>query len=461
MDTIRYIDRLILFENIRNDEIAQALAGLIPDGCMDFCANPCPELSWNEPEAASDTSIRKAYYAVQRELLRNAGKSGISGNYLQDYFCRLITGEENAFARMAEDGVFSRLKSGMKTSEIKSVLSREAMALLTLAAREIKHITPFYRFDFSIVTDIKDGRNFAAEVPDPKTQASDPSPRELVHRAMMSKTSLDAALTLADYYHSYGYGALGEAVALHAEEKGLVPVTNTDPITMDELVGCETQKRKLIENTEILLAGHRANNVLLYGDSGTGKSSSVKALLNMYSSRGLKLISLPKDKLGLLPRLFSQVADRGMKFIIFVDDLSFEENEYEFKAFKSIIEGRIAQSPRNAVFIVTTNRKNIVKEVWHDREGGDDVHRRDNIEEKRSLSDRFGITLIYSTPDKQEYLAIVRSIAQRAGLAMPDDGLAAEALKWEIRHGGRSGRTARQFVDYMAGIKATQNGESK
>ena len=147
-----------------------------------------------------------------------------------------------------------------------------------------------------------------------------------------------------------------------------------------------------------------------------------------------------------------------MKFIIFIDDLSFEENEYEFKAFKSIIEGRMTQSPKNAIFIVTTNRKNIVKEVWHDREGGDDIRKRDNMEEKRSLSDRFGITLVYSAPDKEEYLAIVRSLAQKSGLAMPEGELAAEALLWEIRHGGRSGRTARQFVDYMAGLKKIGSG---
>jgi predicted AAA+ superfamily ATPase len=229
---------------------------------------------------------------------------------------------------------------------------------------------------------------------------------------------------------------------------------------MADLVGCESQKKALLENLEIMLAGFRANNMLLYGDSGTGKSSSVKALLNSCADKRLKLISVAKDRLHLLPGVFDQIKDRGMKFIIFIDDLSFEDNEYEFKAFKSIIEGRIAPRPENAIFIVTTNRKNIVKESWGDRQDLDDVRRRDNMEEKRSLSDRFGITVIYSSPDKKEYLAIVRSLAEKAGLNMPESELFSEAMKWEIRHGGRSGRAARQFVDHMTGVKAVTEKEA-
>ena len=204
---------------------------------------------------------------------------------------------------------------------------------------------------------------------------------------------------------------------------------------------------------KILLSDLRSNNILLYGDSGTGKSSTVKALLNHYSSSGLKLISVAKENLKLLPDVMEQIADRGLKFIIFIDDLSFDENENEYKVFKSIVEGRVAPRPQNTVFAVTTNRKNIVKDLWGDREG-DDVRRRDNMEEKRSLADRFGITLTYSAPTKQEYLAIVRGIAAKAGLSIPDDELTGEALKWELRHGGRSGRAAKQFVDYMVGMKA-------
>ena len=438
---IRYIDRLILFEAIHRDEIACNIA----------------ELAQNTEIKIDETTVREIYYSTGRILQNRIGRGGISGNYLQDHLCRVIASEENSFARMAEHGAFREISPGMSLTELKTSLHAEALFLLTLAAREIKHISPIYRFDFNSATDTADGRNIAAV--SAAGQKEDPG-LELIHEALTQNKSMDGAVMLAHYYQSRGYGVLGCASAFSAEEDGLAPIPQTDPFTMDDIIGCESQKRMLTDNTAILLAGHRANNVLLYGDSGTGKSSSVKALLNEYAGEGLKLISITKDKLHLLPMVFEQIADRGMKFIIFIDDLSFEEDEREYKAFKSIVEGRIAPSPKNAVFIVTTNRKNIVKEVWEDRGAQDDVRRRDNIEEKRSLSDRFGITLVYSAPDKQEYLAIVRSIAEKSGLHMPDDELVFEALKWEIRHGGRSGRTARQFVDYMAGIKSIETGGS-
>ena len=424
MNTINNNERLVLFDAVRKDKIFSALSGKISP---------------------------KVFYKTQRALVKNLGESGISGTYLQDHLCRIIAAGDNVFARMAEKGSFEKLSQGMNISAIKSLLSDDELLALNLAARDISLIKPVYNFDFSSVIDDFDHCDISAE----KAAAS--SPRQLIHEAMLQEESADAAIMLARYYRKYGCGDFSMASALIAEKKKLIPVYKTDPMTMDDIIGCESQKRALIENTKILLAGYSANNVLLYGDSGTGKSSSVKALLNLFAGEGLKLISIAKDKLSRLPEVFDRIEERGMKFIIFIDDLSFEENEYEFKAFKSIIEGRIRPKPKNAIFIVTTNRKNIVKNSWADREGQDDVRRRDNMEEKRSLSDRFGITLTYSTPNKKEYLEIVRSIAGKAGLQMDEDDLVSEALKWEIRHGGRSGRTARQFVDHMAGIRAASN----
>jgi predicted AAA+ superfamily ATPase len=191
--------------------------------------------------------------------------------------------------------------------------------------------------------------------------------------------------------------------------------------------------------------------MLLYGDSGTGKSSSIKALLNRYKDKGLKLISLSREKIDELPKIFETVRNKGQKFIIFVDDLSFEEGDNSYKSFKSIVEGSVSAKPANTLICVTSNRRNIVREVWKDREGVDDIHLRDNLQEKRSLADRFGLTLVYPSPDKQEYLGIVLALSKKAGIDMPDDELIKEALTWEIRHGGRSGRAARQFVDYKVG----------
>ena len=435
MDTIRHIDRLILFDKVRSDETAALLTELVRS---------------TSTVAGPEKAALEAFYKIQRALLTYMGRGEISGNYLQDHFCRLLAGDENVFTGMAEAGVFKNLKPGVSPQDLKASLSGEAEAILLLAANEIKFISEIYRFDFSRYKKAADEYDLTAI---PVSNRENLSHRELIHEAMSQGDSLDAAIMLSRYYHSYGSGVFQVSPALNASGGELVPVRFVDPISMDDLVGCESQKRMLIDNIDILLSGLTANNVLLYGDSGTGKSSAVKALLNMYASRGLKMISVSKDSLSSLPAILDTIAERGMKFIIFIDDLSFEENEHEYKAFKSLIEGRVTPRPKNTIFIVTTNRKNIVKEVWRDREDQDDVRKRDNIQEKRSLADRFGITLIFPSPDKQEYLAIVRSIAERSGLAMPDDELVSEALLWELRHGGRSGRAARQFVDYMAGMR--------
>jgi predicted AAA+ superfamily ATPase len=209
----------------------------------------------------------------------------------------------------------------------------------------------------------------------------------------------------------------------------------------------------LIENTEFLLRGLPANNVLLYGDSGTGKSSSVKAVLNRYKDRGLKLIAVPKERIDELPQILEYVGGRGLKFIIFIDDLSFEENEVGYKSFKSVVEGSVSARTTNTVICVTSNRRNIIKEVWKDRAEQDDIHLRDNLQEKRSLADRFGLTIVYIAPEKGDYLDIVAALAKKAGLNMDAEYLSEQALIWEIRHGGRSGRTARQFIDHMVGLK--------
>ncbi|MCL1895024.1 MAG: ATP-binding protein [Clostridiales bacterium] len=469
----RYIDRLTLFEAVRNDEIAGRIAGLIYD----------------TDEEGHGEAVREAYYTTQRTLLKLVGRGGISGNYLQNHLCRVIAGEENVFTRMAEDGVFKSLEPGMTAADIKKTLAAgiknplpaqavnplaaQARLILMLAAEEIGLIAPLYRFSFGSLMDAADepsaadehdaaDKHSAADRCDiasaPATGAKGPTRHELVHKAMTQSSATDAAILLARYHNSYGSGIFEPSSALNAEESGLVPVKNPDPITMDDLIGYERQKGTLIDNTRILLSGMQANNVLLYGDSGTGKSSSVKALLNKFAGEGLKMISVPRDRLPLLPGILEQIAGRGMKFMIFIDDLSFGENEHEYKAFKSIMEGRVTPRPDNTIFIVTSNRKKIVQEGWGDREGGGDVRLRDNMQEKQSLADRFGITLVYSAPDKHEYLAIVKSMAEKAGLAMPEGELAGEALKWEIRHGGRSGRTARQFVDYMAGIRNIEKG---
>ncbi|MCG8484801.1 MAG: ATP-binding protein, partial [Clostridia bacterium] len=191
-------------------------------------------------------------------------------------------------------------------------------------------------------------------------------------------------------------------------------------------------------------------NVLLYGDKGTGKSSSVKAVLNEYKDKKLKMIEITKEQFYRFPDIINIVKDRGYKFIIYIDDLSFEEFETDYKHFKAVLEGGLEIRPQNVAVYVTSNRRNIIKETWKDQmEASNDMHISDSMQEKISLADRFGITLTYPSPNKNLYLRMVLDLAKKEKLDVSEDILSEEALKWEMRYHGRSGRSARQFIDYM------------
>ncbi|MDR0851366.1 MAG: ATP-binding protein [Clostridiales Family XIII bacterium] len=389
------------------------------------------------------------WYDLQREMLAIVGHEEVQANYWQNYLCRIVGASDNIFSRLAEKGTY-KPSSGAAAVASDPI----ADAVFELAAQELVVIRELYALDFELLanalekgTGIKKGQeNFAAR----KVVLAGSSRRQRIHEALTADTPLKSVKILAEYYYTHGAGVF-EAYDSFLWEGHLMEVRSPDPIRMDDLIGYESQKKALIENAERLLAGLPTSNVLLYGDSGTGKSSSVKALINGYKDRGLKLIAIPKNRIGELPDVIDLIADRGVKVIIFIDDLSFEESESSYKAFKSVLEGGVNARPQNAFICVTSNRRNIVKEVWKDREGSDDVHLRDNLQEKRSLSERFGITLVYMSPQKDEYLEIVERLAQNAGIALDRETLFEQALTWEIRHGGRSGRTARQFVDALIG----------
>ena len=225
-------------------------------------------------------------------------------------------------------------------------------------------------------------------------------------------------------------------------------------MVLDDLVGYEQQKKELRRNTEAFLRHRPANNVLLYGDAGTGKSTSVKALINEYYDQGLRMIEIYKHQFGALSAILGQVKNRNYRFIIFIDDLSFEENEVEYKYLKAVIEGGVETRPDNVLIYATSNRRHLIRETWNDRsdmEHNGDVHRSDTMEEKLSLASRFGVAINYSAPTPKEYQAIVRSLAGRRGITLEDGELMARANTWEIRHGGYSGRAAQQFIHYLEG----------
>jgi predicted AAA+ superfamily ATPase len=257
---------------------------------------------------------------------------------------------------------------------------------------------------------------------------------------------------LTEYYCLHGCGkAAGYAAFRWDEATGLVGIRHHDAITLEDLVGYEYQKEVLSKNTEAFIAGKPANNVLLVGARGTGKSSSVKSLVNKYFANGLRLVEVHKHQFVQLHRIMDALRGRSQKFIVFMDDLSFEESETDYKHLKSVIEGGIEARPDNVLLYATSNRRHLIRENWNDRSGTQDIHAADSVHEKISLSDRFGIILSYPAPDQNEYLQIVEAIARRHAVDVPAEELKKGALRWELSHSGRSGRTAQQFVKHIMG----------
>ena len=263
---------------------------------------------------------------------------------------------------------------------------------------------------------------------------------------------------LTQFYKEFGVGKFGLHKAFRVEHEAegaqIVPITKTAHVHLDDLVGYETAKNKLIENTEAFVNGRKANNCLLYGDAGTGKSTSIKAVLNQYYDRGLRMIEVYKHQFQDLNDIIAQVKNRNYKFIIYMDDLSFEEFETEYKYLKAVIEGGLERKPENILIYATSNRRHLVRETFRDKADRDEeLHTNDTVQEKLSLAARFGVSIYFGKPDKKQFQEIVRQLAARSELPVTEEELLLEANKWELSHGGMSGRTARQFVDYLLGTR--------
>ena len=263
---------------------------------------------------------------------------------------------------------------------------------------------------------------------------------------------------MSGFYRDYGVGMFGLNKAFRISESAggvnFLPIKNMDAVVLSDLVGYELQKKKLIENTEAFVEGRGANNVLLFGDSGTGKSTSIKAIVNEFYDRGLRMIEIYKHQFKDLSAVIAAIKNRNYRFIIYMDDLSFEEFEIEYKFLKAVIEGGVETRPENVLIYATSNRRHIIKETWSDRsdvENEAGIHKSDTMEEKLSLVHRFGVTIYYGKPGQKEFFDIVKELASREGIDMDDAQLLAEANRWEMSHGGRSGRTAAQFITYLKG----------
>jgi predicted AAA+ superfamily ATPase len=285
------------------------------------------------------------------------------------------------------------------------------------------------------------------------THPGEGSPRDAVTIKLAAAEDWGAAAELlAGHFARHGAGPFGKHRAFRWDGEGLRAVANPDPVRLVGLISSGREREPLVENTRRFLAGLPAHHALLYGPPGTGKSSTVKALLNEFADVGLRLIEVAKTDLSDLPRVLDSLRGRAPRFVLFVDDLSFEEHEVEYKALKALLEGSVEEPPENVRVYATSNRRNLIRESFSDREddvGDDDVHARDTMQEKLSLSARFGLRLTFPAPNQREYLEIVSGLARERGLKLPDEELRERALLWERWHAGRSGRTARQFIDEM------------
>ena len=369
------------------------------------------------------------------ELINVAENLSLEGDVVTEYLIHLIAEEENPFSIMVEksDGQVGPSLMQAILYDIK-ILKRffSSDTGSTLADGLLKNYQPTRLRTRNYITPLRNAFRDPDGLYSPETVAS----------------------TLTDHYVRHGYGDMARYTVFRWDiEAGLVPVRHPDPIQMDDLVGYERQKAILMQNTEAFVLGKPANNVLLVGSRGTGKSSSVKALLNRYSDMGLRLVEITKHDLKHLSVIMQTLRERGKKFILFMDDLSFEEFEIEYRHLKSMMEGGVETRPDNVLIYATSNRRHLVKETWSDRSGinSEDIHSWDTINDKMSLSDRFGITLTFAPPNQDEYLRIVESMAKKRNVHLPLSELRAEAIKWETAHSGRSGRVAQQFIAHIEG----------
>lgn len=260
---------------------------------------------------------------------------------------------------------------------------------------------------------------------------------------------------VTQFYQEFGVGKFGLNKAFRILEKDeqayIDPITSIEHIRLDDLVGYQRQKQKLVENTEAFIQGRDANNVLLYGDAGTGKSSCIKAILNQYDDRGLRIIEVYKHQFRALSDVLEQVKDRNYKFIIYMDDLSFEESELEYKYLKAIIEGGLGKKPKNVLIYATSNRRHLIRESFRDKRqlSDDEIHANDTVQEKLSLVARFGLTIYFGAPEPKEFQEIVKVLAAKGGVSLPEEELLLQANQWELNHGGLSGRTAAQLITHL------------
>ena len=434
----RLTSKLVIYRNMGEDSILFRLAGI----CQRFAAG----------NYVKENLITDIYVEIHR-LLDISTRYGFDKNLWHNYLAFILAMSENPFTMVSE-------KVGANQGTVNEFAKSDFKIFKQLFDYDFSAMEKELEINcFSVVTNykavVKSEQIFNRSVSEKVQELSD----------AIAQAADESALydIITGFYQKYGVGKFGLNKAFRItenEEYGILsPITTTGDMTLDDLVGYEEQKKKLMENTEAFVAGRKANNVLLFGDAGTGKSTSIKAILNQYYSRGLRMIEVYKHQFKDLSKVISEIKNRNYRFIIYMDDLSFEEFEIEYKYLKAVIEGGLETKPDNVLIYATSNRRHLIRETWSDRSdmSQDELHRSDTMQEKLSLVARFGVSIGYYKPSQKEYFNIVTTLAKKyPEITLTDEELRAEANKWELSHGGISGRTAQQFINHLAGTMGAE-----
>lgn len=430
----KIVSRLLIYGDMPKDTILMELADIVRK--MDDKSQTKEELS---------TRV----FTQMKHLLQVATDYGFDRNLWHNYLTFLLITNENPFSITCE-------KVGANEGSVNYFAKGDFRAFLDLFHYDFSALEEYLGIDcFSRISnyqaigkkELMYNKNVSQKV------------QALSRRLEEAQDENEFFDCVTGFYKDYGVGMFGlnKAFRIQSRNDGrvdFVAINNMDAVMLDDLIGYELQKKKLVENTLAFVQGKKANNVLLFGDSGTGKSTSIKVIVNEFYDQGLRMIEIYKHQFKDLSSVIAQIKNRNYRFIIYMDDLSFEEFEVEYKFLKAVIEGGVETRPDNILIYATSNRRHLIKENWNDRsdmEHENGMHRSDTMEEKLSLVNRFGVTICYSKPSQKEYFHIVEGLARRAGITMPEEMLRTEANKWELSHGGISGRTAQQFINYLLG----------
>jgi predicted AAA+ superfamily ATPase len=422
---------LILYKNFENGRLFYNMTWLMENYKNEY---------YNKEDLAA------LFYECFNQLSELAVSHGFRGNLWHNFLAFILVNNENAYSKACE------IRGAVEGS------------INQLALHDLRIIKELFDFDFEAFAAAyevdcidailhyesmeQSGRLFNKRISERIC--------ELTEKLEQSKDAEQFLYEVTEFYREFGVGKFGLHKAFRIQHREdcaeIIPITNIAHVKLDDLVGYEIAKQKLIDNTEAFVNGREANNCLLFGDAGTGKSTSIKAIANQYYEKGLRLIEVYKHQFCDLNDVIAQIKNRNYKFIIYMDDLSFEEFEVEYKYLKAVIEGGLEKKPDNVLIYATSNRRHLIRETFSDKEEiREDMHTSDTVQEKLSLYARFGVTIYFGAPNKKEFEQIVAALAQKNEINMTKEELFAEANKWELSHGGLSGRTAQQFINYLLG----------